>query len=301
MACAVNPGVGFERKLGDGRIGTADIRRRVCVVGGGPAGMEAARVAALRGHRVTLLEATQRLGGMLNLAARLPKRHGMIDIAVWLEAEIHRLGVDVRLGCYAEAGEVLAENPDAVIVATGSCPRLDGIQSTNPGEPAAGMDRPGVYSSVDLLTIPVHHIGKTALVVDDTGHYEAIGVAEYLVENGASVTFVTTCVAVAPKVESALMVEPVLTRLARHDFRVLTRHRLVAVRAVDAEIAPIYTAPSRVVAAETVVFVSSNEPNRGLYSELEGKVASVKIVGDALSPRFISAAFREGQMAAKAI
>jgi len=301
MSCAVNPGVGFERKLGDSRIGTADIPRRVCIVGGGPAGMEAARVAALRGHRVTLLEASPRLGGMLNLAARLPKRHGIIDIAVWLESEICRLGVDVRLNCLAEASHVMAENPDSVIVATGAYPRLDGIHSTNPGEPAAGMERPGVCSGVDLLSMPAGRIGETALVVDDTGHYEAIGLAEYLVENGASVTFVTTCTAIAPRVESALMVEPVLARLAKHDFTALTRHRLVAVLDGEAEIAPVYPAPGNRVPAETVVFVSHNEPNRDLYNELAGKVADLHIVGDACSPRFISLAFREGRMAAMAI
>jgi len=301
MGCAVNPGAGFERKLGDGQIGIADVRRRVCVVGGGPAGMEAARVAALRGHRVTLMEASQHLGGMLRLAARLPTRHGLLDIAVWLEAELRRLGVDLRLNCFAEAAEVLAENPDAVIVATGSHPRLDGMQSTNPGEPASGMERPRVCSTVDILSLPTGRIGKTALVVDDTGHYEAIGIAEYLAAAGASVTFVTTCSAIAPKVESALMVEPVLARLASHDFNSLMRHRLVAVRDGEAEISPVYSKESRLVPAETVVFVSPNAPNRELSAELSGKVANLQLVGDAKSPRFISAAFREGHLAARAI
>jgi len=263
--------------------------------------MEAARVAALRGHQVVLLEASHRLGGMLNLAARLPARHGFIDIVVWLAAEIDRLGVEVRLGCHAEAGDVLAESPDAVIVATGSYPRLDGIHSTNPGEPATGMDRPGVWSSVDLLSMPAGRIGKTALVVDDTGHYEAIGVAEYLAVHGAAVTFVTTCPAIAPRVESALMVEPVLTRLSRHDFKATTRYRLVAVRDGEAEIAPVYNGPGSVIPAENVVFVSHNAPNRELYVQLAGKVAELNIVGDAGSPRFISAAFREGHLAASAI
>jgi len=301
MSCAVNPAVGFERRLGDSRIDVAGTRKRVCIVGGGPAGMEAARVAALRGHDVTLLEASPRLGGMVNLAARLPKRHGISDIAVWLEAEILRLGVNVRLNCHAEAADVLEENPDSVIVATGAYPRLDGVHSTNPGEPAAGMEDHGVLSSVDLLSKPVGRVGKSALVVDDSGHYEAIGVAEYLAENGASVTFVTTCAAVAPRVESALMVEPVLERLAKYDFTALTRHRLVSVHDGFAEIAPVYPAPVSRVPAETVVFVSRNEPNRELYDELAGKVAGLQIIGDARSPRLIPFAFREGQAAAMAL
>ena len=238
---------------------------------------------------------------MINLAARLPKRHGIIDIALWLEAEIRRLGVNVCLNCHADATDVLAEKPHSVIVATGAYPRLDGIHSTNPGEPAAGMERPGVCSSVDVLSMPAGRIGKTALVVDDTGHYEAIGVAEYLAANGASVTFVTTCTAIAPGVESALMVEPVLSRLAKYDFTALTRHRLVAVHEGEAEIAPVYPATGRRVPAETVVFVSRNEPNRELYNELAGKVADLHIIGDACSPRLIPLAFREGQSAAMSV
>jgi hypothetical protein len=97
------------------------------------------------------------------------------------------------------------------------------------------------------------------------------------------------------------MVEPVLTRLARHDFRALTRHRLVAVHDGEAEIAPVYSGPRSVISAENVVFVSHNAPNRELHAQLTGKVVELRIVGDAASPRFISAAFREGHTAAIAI
>jgi len=152
MGCVVNPGVGFELSVGDDHIGTAEVAKKVLIIGGGPAGMEAARVAALRGHQVTLAEATTELGGMVNFAAKLPKRHGIADLTVWLEAEIYRLGVDVRLSTYLEAGDVAAFGADHVIVATGSSPRMDGVQVTNPGLPAQHMKQSHVLSSVDLLT-----------------------------------------------------------------------------------------------------------------------------------------------------
>ncbi len=142
LGCAVNVETGNELRLDQDRIGIADEPRKVVVVGGGLAGMEAARVAALRGHSVVLLEASPRLGGALHLAAQLPKRHGIVDIAVWLEQEIYRLGVEVRLSSYAEEDDILAETPDAVIIATGSQPRMDGIQHSNPGEPIIGYDAP---------------------------------------------------------------------------------------------------------------------------------------------------------------
>lgn len=301
MGCAVNPGVGFERTLGDDQIGTAEDKKKVLVIGGGPAGMEAARVAALRGHNVTLAEASSELGGMMQFAAKLPKRHGINDILVWLESEVYRLGVDVRLSTYMEAGDVRDEAPDAVIVATGSSPRMDGIQSTNPGEVIHGMDLPSVMSSVDLLSQGRNRIGKSAVVVDDSGHYEAIGVAEYLAENGASVTFLSTQISFGSKVETALMTEPALERLAQHDFEFLTRYRLMDVDEEEATIAPVYDGPSRKVPAETVIVVTANRPNRDLYNELKDDIPAAHIVGDANSPRFVETAIREGHVAAKAI
>lgn len=301
MGCAVNPGTGFERTLGDSNIGVAEDKKKVLVIGGGPAGMEAARVAALRGHNVVLAEASNALGGMMQFAAKLPKRHGITDILVWLESEVYRHGVDVRLSTYMDADDVRAEAPDAVIVATGSTPRMDGVQSTNPAETIKGMDLPSVMSSVDLLSQGRNRIGKTAVVVDDLGHYEAIGVAEYLAENGASVTFVSTQKAFGPKVETALQAEPALERLALLDVEILTRHRLMNVDEDEATIAPVYDAPSRKVSAETVVVVTANRPNRDLYNELKDDIPAAHIVGDANSPRFVETAIREGQMAAKAI
>lgn len=149
LGCAVNPETGNELVLD--QISEAEDTKRIVVVGGGLAGMEAARVAALRGHDVILFEAQPDLGGTINIAAKLPTRHGIADIATWLEAEIYRLGVDVRLSTLAGKDDIMAENPDAVIIAAGSLPRMDGLQNSNPGEPIEGVDAPHVLSSMDLL------------------------------------------------------------------------------------------------------------------------------------------------------
>ena len=141
MGCVVNPAVGFEASLAEELIGHTDHPQDVMIVGSGPAGLEAARTAALRGHRVTLCEAAANIGGALRVARLAPKLQGIYDIGDWLEREVYRLGVTVRTGTYVEASDVLREAPDVVIVATGAIPRTDGVLISVPGEPASGVER----------------------------------------------------------------------------------------------------------------------------------------------------------------
>ena len=149
------------------------------MVGGGPAGMEAARVAAERGHRVTLLEATPQLGGQLLLASRASWRRDMISIVDWRAAEIEALGIDVHYNSYADGADVLAFDPDVVIVASGGLPNfgdMDGAEHCN--------------SVWDMLSGDVKPASRI-LVYDGTGRHEALSCAEQLAIDGAKVSFVT--------------------------------------------------------------------------------------------------------------
>jgi 2,4-dienoyl-CoA reductase-like NADH-dependent reductase (Old Yellow Enzyme family) len=302
MGCTVNVAVGAEATLAEDLIRPSGRPKRVLVVGGGPAGLEAARIAALRGHRVVLAEAADELGGALNVAKRAPRRAGIGDIVEWLEREIHRLGVDVHLGTYVEAAEVRAIAPDAVIVATGSEPRLDGRQYRSPGRVAAGMDRSHVISSHDLLLAGRdREFGTSALVYDDAGHYEAVAAAEALIERGLAVTFATGLSRFAPALEASLSAEPALERLARGRFRLITYARLDEVRERTAVISRRFGGPAEEIAAETVVFVSHNRCRRDLVDELRGFAGTVTLVGDARSPRYLQVAIREGHLAARGL
>jgi NADPH-dependent 2,4-dienoyl-CoA reductase/sulfur reductase-like enzyme len=305
IGCAVNAGAGRELTLGDVNLKPAEAPRNVLVVGGGPAGLEAARVAAMRGHKVTLVEAQPRLGGTINLASMAPTRAGIRDIVVWLEEEIYRLGVDVRLSTYVEADDIEAFSPDAVIVATGATPRLDGVQVSNPGEPIEGMDQPQVLSSNGLFEGERRDLGRTAVVIDDVGHYEAVAAADYLVSQGLKVSFVTRHNGFAPRCDPFLVNEAALQRLNRGDFRYYLRTRATAIEKDGVVIAPTYAPPDSNVTeklpADTVVFVSLNRSSRDLYEKLKTRAVEVSVVGDANSPRFLSYATMQAHVAAAAV
>ena len=177
--CLHNPATGREQTMpqvitpGDGE------RLKVVVVGGGPGGLEAARVCASRGHNVVLFEATSELGGQLAIAARASWRRDLVGIVRWLVDEIQHLGVDVYYNTYAEASDVTDLSPDVVIVATGGLPDTDVCEGAH-----------HVASVWDVLTGQVQ-VGKDVLVFDDHGDHQALSCAQALAENGANVELVT--------------------------------------------------------------------------------------------------------------
>lgn len=304
MGCAVNPAVGYEQTLSDETIVKAGTPRKVLVVGGGVAGMEAARTALLAGHRVTLVEAMSDLGGLLNCAKHLPKLHPIGDIAIWLENEIYRLGADVRLSTYVDADDVLAEEPDAVIVATGSQP-ADVREFRQTADPAAQVPiarEATVLTSLDLAMAPPQDLGRTALVFDDVGHYEAIGCCEALINRGVEVTYVTRHLMFAPAVETTGRTQAALRRLHNAGrLRIVTQSALVSIDSGSAEIRPLFGTETERVAADTVVLVGYRESQNEIWAALRGRVDQLHLVGDARSARDIQPSIREGHIAGRSI
>lgn len=146
----------------------------------------AARIAALRGHKFTLVEAAPDLGGQILLARQAPYRHTMGDILEWQENQLRQLDVEIKLNTYLEAADIQAEDVDTVIVATGSTPAMDGFNLQSPGDSTEGVDQAHVMSSHDIFYQPDFSPSGTVVVSDDVGHYEGIVVAEALLERGAS-------------------------------------------------------------------------------------------------------------------
>ncbi len=179
VSCALNPTVGHEEELA---IDASDTRMRVMVVGGGIAGLEAARVTAERGHEVTLHERSDELGGQLLLAARLPTRGEMLEPVAWYRRQLELLGVEVRLDQQVTPEDVDAEGADVVIVATGGVPA--------PLE-VPGGDDPIVVQGRDVLAGRVE-VGERVVVVSADGGMEGLGTAEFLADEGHSVELLRT-------------------------------------------------------------------------------------------------------------
>lgn len=241
-------------------IAPAAARRKVVVVGGGPGGLEAARVSALRGHEVVLMEAADRLGGQLLMACKGRVRRQVRGVADWLIAEVERLGVETRLNCYAEAGDVLAETPDTVIIATGGWP-----------EPPAIPGSDLILSSWDVLSGAARPSGLV-LLLDEAGDQPGAVTADALAEMGCALELVTPDRAVLHDLGPTTSAVT-LRQLARDGVRLTCLHDLVSVEANGqkrrATLRHVLTGETETREVDHVVVEHGLTPSDGLYHALK--------------------------------
>ena len=232
-------------------------------MGGGPSGLEAARVAAERGHDVSLFEAARELGGQVQLAARATQRRSdLIGITGWLASECRHLGVDLRTSTYAEADEVLALAPDVVIVATGGSPRMPDL--------AEGVDL--AVSTWDIIAGSVSPSTGDVLLFDDHGTEEGLSCVERLVAAGSHVELVTPDRHVGHEVTGTAYPRYLAT-FYEHGVRLTPDHRMTRVRRdgtgrLEVDLWNDYTKSTTQRIVDQVVVAYGTTPNDSLYLDL---------------------------------
>ncbi|MFI7067477.1 FAD-dependent oxidoreductase [Kribbella sp. NPDC050124] len=216
--CIHNAATGRERRMLHEIAPAVGRHRRAVVVGAGPAGLEAARVLGAAGHEVVVLEANDQAGGQILLASKSVRRRDLMGIVDWRLAELHHHKVDLRLGVFAERADVLAEEPDLVIVATGGLPRRGLL----------GLGENLVKDTWDVMAGDVRLSGDV-LVFDGNGAHAALDAAEYAATLGARVEVVTPERSIGPDV-GAMNIDPYMRAFAQHDVRLTPALYLRSVR-----------------------------------------------------------------------
>ncbi len=305
LSCVVNVSAAEETTVSFEPPGPAPLRKRVLVVGGGPAGLESARTAALRGHEVHLHEATRRLGGQVAIAAKAPHRADIGAITEWLTSEIERLGVTIRLSSLVEPDIVSELEPDELIIATGGSPRRDGFQLSTPVTPIVGHDLPHVFTSWDVFGFGGRaKLASPAVVFDDTGTFEAISVSDALLEAGLKVTMVGRHQMIGESLPyPPATVEAARERLLSGDFDFIGGHYLQGITPDEVIIGVPFTERVRAVPARTVVLVTYSHPNRELAEHLADGEAryTVHLVGDVTGTNGLLPAIHQAAAVARGI
>lgn len=299
MGCIENVATGREATHHERLLGKSAKPRSVAVVGGGPGGMEAARVAAVRGHKVTLFEQRPELGGQVRTAVKAPGRSEFGELVRNLANAMYQYNVDLRMNTRATADELLAGGYDDIIVATGARHRH--------GDPSIpGSDVPWAYNVVDILerrggseTIGAGH---RVLVVDGIGFHDTTGVAEALAERGASVEFVTSSLYIGGDLGTTLDYEHWSRRMGEMDTTLTPDTVVLGVGDHTVEGLEVYTGePRHWEGIDALVVGYPSVPDDELYFALKGRHPSVTRVGDCVTPRRAHAAVIEGNFAARAL
>ena len=260
--CVHNVATGREENLPHLIERATGPAKRIVVVGGGPGGLEAARVSAERGHGVVLFEAAGELGGQILLAARATWRRDILGIAQWLAGRVERLGVNVKLNHLAEAADVIAEQPDVVVVATGGLPNVGYVEGAQ-----------NVVAVWDVLAGQVEP-GREVLIYDENGDHQGPSCAEFMASRGAQVELITPdrmlCTEMADTNFGAHM-----TELYRHGVHITPDTRLLEVRRdanrLVAVLANGYTGVREERHVDQVVGDHGTLPNDEIYFDLKAR------------------------------
>ena len=294
VGCVHNVAVGKEAQLGIGTMRAAPRRKTVGIVGGGPAGLAAARIAAERGHTVTLFERATQLGGQNRMAATVKSRIGLAEVTRWQEHMLRKTGATIALGTSVDAGMLLAMGFDAIVLATGSVPSRDGYSTFRAsGSPLPGAEQAHVFTSWEAFS-RLDETGYRVIVIEEDPHFAGTAVAEHLAANGRSVHMITPHVHCGSQLP-VNFVPDMYRRLAAQAIRMSPNTLVLSVTAESALCQDRYTLKEWREPIDSVILATGNRVEDTLQKALQGRHPEVHCIGDCLAPRQLDHAIVDGE------
>lgn len=285
LGCLQNPASGREKFFGIHAVTKPVRTKKVIIAGGGPAGLEAAKEAARRGHSVTLYERENILGGQVNLLTRVPNREEFSDVIRNQTKEMEKFAVDIRLGVEVTPELIEKEKPDAVVIATGSTAGFCYIP---------GADQDHVMTFYDVLKgRPVP--GQQVLIIDDIGFHQGTSTAEFLTYLNKKVSILTAGLYVGPDLMTTMDIQLWYRRAFDQGIAMITNSIVQNIGIDSVAIFNHYSGEQTILAGmDAVVLVSQPQPREELYRQIKGKVPELYRIGDSLAPRKMEHAIFDG-------
>jgi 2,4-dienoyl-CoA reductase-like NADH-dependent reductase (Old Yellow Enzyme family)/thioredoxin reductase len=302
VSCISNPSVARETQWDGDSSPAAAKPRHVLVVGGGPAGLEVARVAAARGHRVTLVERTAELGGQFRLAAGQPERGEIGALLHWYSGQLEKLQVQVKLRTEMSAADIKAAGADAVVLCTGSNPSRDGFQRSFPHlAKLPGAEQDNVCTAHDVLEGKATPGTRVLLLDDINGWWPASGTALHLAQQRHQVTVVTAAEKAGAALDLSMTGDTLRERFAKYGVEVLLATALSEWKGSTARLMNLYTGETEEREFDSLVLATTNTPEDRLTKELAAAGLELHAIGDTVAARSASMAFYEGRKLALAL
>jgi 2,4-dienoyl-CoA reductase-like NADH-dependent reductase (Old Yellow Enzyme family)/thioredoxin reductase len=291
IRCSVNAEVTRENQPGWLQVQPAATRKKVVVIGGGPAGLEAARVLAMRGHKVSLYDRGSELGGQILIAAKAPGRDGFLELPRYFTHQMKLLGVDVHLGVEVTADMVKKMDADAVVVATGSFPFIPRIP---------GVNQKNVVETREVL-MGKAQVGQNVVVVAGEQNMEALTVADFCAQQGKKVDVVTEEYAPGLHVDPPQK-QTIFSRLYRNGVIFTPCHKVREITGNTVVISNIFTLQDRrIEGVDTVILGCGGQEDNALYYALKGQIKELYRVGDCNGVRRLPDATLEASRTARII